>query len=116
MKLLFIQSTAPHGTVNAQEGLDAVLMGSAFSECTLLFLAEGVLQLLKDQDTHYLGLKDFSRTFGALRDYGVSRLYCHDQSLANYGISPSDLVIDIESVNDSQIRNLLSEHGKVLNF
>lgn len=116
MKLLFVQSKAPHGSVNAQEGLDAVLMGSAFSDCTLLFVGAGVLQLLKAQDTETLGTKDFARTFGALRDYGVSRIVADADSLTRYGLEANDLVIAVEPLKSTGIAELLRSHDKVLNF
>ena len=63
--------------------------GLPFSVCSLLFIGAGVLQLVRDQDTELLGIKNFSRTFGALPDYGVTevfllrkglkRLSAHDQ-------------------------------------
>lgn len=116
MKILFIHTSSPHGTVNAQEGLDAVLMGSAFSACSLLFIGEGVLQLLKGQDLSLLGTKDFARSFGAMRDYGLSRIYCDQQSLNKYGLTNDDLVIDIAPLDVSAIQGLLQEHDKVLSF
>lgn len=116
MKLLFIQTTSPHGSINAQEGLDAVLMGSAFSTCTLLFTGDGVLQLMKDQDTAGTGHRNFSKAFGALRDYGVNDVYCRQSSLQQYGISEPDLVIDITPIDDAGIRQLLVDHDRVLTF
>jgi sulfur relay (sulfurtransferase) DsrF/TusC family protein len=44
--LLFVLTSAPHGRINAQEGLDALLMGSAFADCSALFLGDGILQLI----------------------------------------------------------------------
>ncbi|MBT4491984.1 MAG: sulfurtransferase complex subunit TusC [Gammaproteobacteria bacterium] len=116
MKLLFIQSAAPHGSISAQEGLDALLMGSAFSECSVLFTNEGVLQLIQNQAPDELGTKNFSLTFGALRDYGVSQIFCRQSSMQRYGLNASDCVIDVEVVNDDVIRQLLNEHDKVHNF
>ena len=115
--LLFIHSTAPHGTINAQEALDAVLMGSAFTTCTLLFINEGVLQLVRDQSPTTLGLKNFSLTFGALNDYGVTGIYCRKDSMEKYQLAISDLVIDgVVLVDDEGARNLIDTHNKVLNF
>jgi tRNA 2-thiouridine synthesizing protein C len=116
MKLLFIQSKPPHGSINAQEGLDAVLMGSAFSDCTLLLTGEGVLQLIKSQDPTDLGTKDFARTFGALRDYGVNNIYADAASLERYQLSAADLVIEVETLAASEAAALIASHDKVLNF
>jgi tRNA 2-thiouridine synthesizing protein C len=114
--LLFIQSTAPHGTINAQEGLDALLMGSAFTQCTALFTGPGVLQLVRDQQPDALGFRNFSLGFGALKDYGVTRVYCREDSLHQFDLKPEDLVIPIEVLSEKAIQELISEHDKVLNF
>ena len=116
MKLLFIQTCAPHGNINAQEGLDAVLMASAFVECCLLFTAEGVLQLVKDQSTAELGIRDFSKTFGALRDYGVKEIYCRSNSMQRYGLEQDDLLLDAAFIDDQGIRQLIRNHDQVLTF
>ena len=116
MKLLFIQTGAPHGSINAQEGLDALLMGSAFTQCSLLFTAEGVLQLVKDQATSDLGTKDVSKTFGALQDYGVEDIYCRSSSLQRYGLTPRDLLLDPIIIDDNKTQALIKEHDQVLTF
>ena len=116
MRLLFIQTSAPHGRINAQEGLDALLMGSAFAECSLLFTAQGVLQIVKEQSTAGLGIKDFSRTFGALGDYGVKEIYCRSQSLRHYGLVQKDLMINTSVINDNEIYELFRLHDRMLTF
>ena len=54
-QILFVQGTPPHGSMIGQEGLDACLMGSAFADCALLFLGDGIFQVLGPQDTSTLG-------------------------------------------------------------
>jgi tRNA 2-thiouridine synthesizing protein C len=115
-QLLFIHTSAPHGTINAQEGLDALLMGSAFADCTALFLGEGILQLLSEQDTSQIGQKNFSRTFGALADYGVSKIYCSEEHLDKFGLSVSDLVIDVEALGNDEIAEMIANSEAILNF
>ncbi|MFT7257659.1 MAG: sulfur relay (sulfurtransferase) DsrF/TusC family protein, partial [Candidatus Azotimanducaceae bacterium] len=50
-KLLFVQSKAPHGSLQGQEGLDAILAGSAFVDCAVLFTGDGIYQILSLQQT-----------------------------------------------------------------
>lgn len=114
--ILFVQSQAPHGSVNAQEGLDAILMGSAFARCAVLFTNEGVLQVRSGQDTTSLGAKDFARTYGALKDYGVTDVYCSQQALDRLGLSREDLVIDVTPLDGTSMRELIESHDVVLNF
>lgn len=114
--LLFVHTSSPHGSIKAQEGLDALLMGSAFADCTALFLGDGILQLLKNQDTQQTGQKNFSLTFGSLQDYGVDKVFCSKTHLLNHDIDESDLVIDVTALEDKDIATLLASHDVILNF
>lgn len=116
MKLLFIMTAAPHGSVAAQEGLDALLMGSAFTECAVLFSGAGLLQLLNSQEPADLAMKDFARGFAALRDYGVNPIYVRSTDLSRYGLSVSDLIIEVETLDDNALPALLASYDKVVNF
>jgi len=114
--LLFIQQTPPHGSIVGQEGLDACLMGSAFADCALLFLGDGIYQISGSQDTQPLGVKDYSVSYGALPDYGVSKLYCRVQDLEARGLSLADLSMPLESLADDAIAQLIEDAAQVLTF
>lgn len=114
--LLFLLTHPPHGRIHAQEGLDALLMGSAFAVCNAVCLGDGLFQLLKDQQTHEAGLKDFSKTFGALQDYGVtSVMVCHED-MADRNVAAGDLVIDVTVIGRSDVAGLITNADQVLNF
>ncbi|MEX2487905.1 MAG: sulfurtransferase complex subunit TusC [Pseudomonadales bacterium] len=115
-RILFVQSRAPYGTLSGQEGLDALLMGSAFVECALLFLGDGIYQLLSNQDAAALGLKDYSVSFGALKDYGVQNLYCSESDLQHRVLETDDLVIPVTALDDAAIRELMASHDVILSF
>lgn len=115
-RFLFVQSRAPYGTLSGQEGLDALLMGSAFVPCTLLFLEDGVYQLLSDQKADALGLKDYSVTFGALKDYGVEDVYCSQTDLQGRALETDDLVIPVTPLDDNGIKDLMASHDVILSF
>jgi sulfur relay protein TusC/DsrF len=114
--LLFVLTSAPHGRINAQEGLDALLMGSAFADCSALFLGDGILQLVDKQDTTRSNQKNFSRTFGALVDYGVNKIFCSKAQLTAFGLDGPDLVIAVTPLSDEQVCSLLSADNLILNF
>lgn len=115
-KLLFVQSRAPHGSLFGQEGLDAVLMGSAFAECSLLLLDDGVYQILGRQDTTELGTKDYSVTYKALRDYGVETIYCSAADLARRGLDADSLLLPVNLLDDPAIAELMHNHDVIFSF
>ena len=114
--LLFIQHYAPHGKIQGQEVLDAALMGSAFAQCAMLFLGDGLYQLTKGHDTAELGVKDYSVSYGVLGDYGVSQVYCRTADLAARQLTTKDLVIDVQPIGDADIQSLITEAKQVLTF
>lgn len=92
-KLLYLNRKAPYGTSAAQESLDVVLIGAAFDQdVSVLFLDDGVYQLVRGQDPSGIGHKHFSATFRALGDFDVRRVYVDRESLSARGLVPGDLV------------------------
>ncbi len=101
-KFLYVNRRAPYGTIYALESLEVVLIGAAFDQAvSLAFIDDGVFQLAKGQDTKGLGVKNFSPTFRALGDYGVTKFYVERESLAERGLGEDDLMpITYEDEND----------------
>lgn len=101
-KFLYLNRKAPYGSIYALESLEVVLIGAAFDQkVCLAFVDDGVFQLAKNQDTKAIGIKNFSATYRALGDYGVTRFLVEQESLAERGLSVDDLMpITFEDEND----------------
>ena len=79
---MYVNRRAPYGTIYALESLEAILVAAAFDQdVSVVFLDDGVCQLKKNQDTTGIGMKNFSRTYGALDDYEVEKIYVEKESL-----------------------------------
>lgn len=116
-KLLYIFTRAPYSNACGQEGLDAVLAGCAFEqELSLLFVHDGVFQLLAGQDTDRTELKPYTRTFRALPDYGVDQFFVHDQSMRGRGISVAQLSVTAEQLDSAQVAGLIRQQYRVFTF
>ena len=114
--ILFVFSRSPHGSINAQEGLDALLMGSAFTTCSVLFVGDGLMQLISGQSTDELGTKNFSLSFGALKDYGVTNIACSKLDLIARDLNKDDFLIEVEPLDTAGMQTFIRNHVKVLNF
>jgi tRNA 2-thiouridine synthesizing protein C len=107
-KVLHVMRHAPHGTVYTYEGLEMILMMAAYElDLSVAFIGDGVYALKKDQDTTDIGIKGYARTFGALRDYDVRKLYVDRVSLEERGLGPDDLVIGAEVLESREIGRLM---------
>ena len=92
-KFLYVNRKAPHGTIYALESLEVVLIGAAFEQdVSLAFIDDGVYQLMRNQDTSQIGVKNFTPTYRALGDYEVNKIYIERESLEARGLSKDDLM------------------------
>lgn len=92
-KFLYVNRKAPYGTVYALESLEVVLIGAAFDQdVSLAFLDDGIFQITKGQDTDGIGMKNFSKTYTALGDYEVTKIFVEKESLEERGLTLEDLL------------------------
>ena len=92
-KFMYVNRKAPYGTIYAWESLEVVLIGAAFEQdVTLAFVDDGVYQLVKNQNTTELGIKNFSPTYSALGDYDVNKIFVEKESLEARGLTIDDLM------------------------
>ena len=92
-KFLYINRKAPHGTIYALESLEVVLIGAAFEQdVSLAFIDDGVYQLKRNQDTGAIGTKNHSKTYQALGDFDVNKIYVERESLELRGLGVDDLL------------------------
>lgn len=128
-KFLYLNRKAPHGSVYALESLEVVLIGAAFEQkVSLAFIDDGVYQIVKGQNTKAIGAKNFAGTYRALGDYDVRDLYVEQESLAERGLSPGDLmeithdteqaedVASVKVVDRAAMARIMSEQDVILSF
>jgi tRNA 2-thiouridine synthesizing protein C len=128
---MYLNRKAPYGTIYAWESLEVVLIGAAFDqEVSLVFLDDGVFQLVKGQDTSGIGMKNFSPTYRTLGDYEVKNIYVDRDSLEARGLNQEDLVQiawedfeteeEIENIvqiiDADRVRALMDESDAVFSF
>lgn len=117
-KILFISRHAPYGSSLAKDALDAILAASAYEqELSLLFMDDGVFQLLAQQETNGIAQKSFSAILPALAFYEIDSIYLHKESLEQRHISSADLAIENATILDSAaVRRLLNQQDQLLSF
>jgi tRNA 2-thiouridine synthesizing protein C len=117
-KILFISRQAPYGNSIAREALDALLAASAYDQdLSLLFMDEGVFQLLREQNPKAIHQKNLGASLQALELYGIEKIYVHSESLEKRGLEKSELSLeDIETLNSEQIKQLMVQQDQILSF
>ena len=114
-RFMYVNRRAPHGTIYALECLEVVLVTAAFNQdVSVVFMDDGIYQLKKNQDTTGIGMKNFSRTYGALDDYNVEKIYVEKESLDARGLTADDLVIPVEVMAANELREIMAQQDVVI--
>jgi tRNA 2-thiouridine synthesizing protein C len=114
-RFMYVNRRAPYGTIYALECLEVVLIAAAFDQdVSVVFLDDGVYQLKKNQDTAGIGMKNFSRTYRALDDYDVEKIYVEKESLLARGLAADDLVIPVQVIAADELREVMAQQDVVI--
>ncbi len=109
--------SAPYSSQTAKEALDAVLTGAAFEiPLALLFMDDGVYQLLPEQDGTAINAKNLSSTLSVLPMYDVNNIYVEACSLSERGIDPRSLKLAVEVLDSAAIKALFADYDQILSF
>lgn len=113
--LLVVSRQAPWSSLAAREALDLVLAGGAFDlPLGLLFLDDGVFQLLENQQSSALQQKNLSANLQALPLFGVEALFVSSRSLQERGLGEGNLRMPLKALDDPQIRALFESYDQVI--
>ena len=117
-KILFISRHAPYGSSLAKDCIDALLAASAYNQIlSLLFLDDGVFQLLKKQEAKEIQQKNFSSMLPALELYDIERIYVLKDDLTSRGITPEDFsCINIKLLSHQEVQELIQQQDQLLSF
>ena len=108
---------SPYGSVYTAEGFRSIMGVGVFEmDVRVVFVDDGIYALVEGQDPAGLDMKSLGDGFPMLPDFGVTKFYVHDNSLAERGLTTDDLVMDVEVVNADAVARLLAECGTVLPF
>ena len=115
--LTYIFCSPPHSTSSGREGLDASLAASAYCEdIRVIFVGDGVYQLLKDQDTQHILSKGYAPSFKLMELYDIESVYICECSMKERGLVLSDFLIDGQLLDSTALSNQLQVADKVLTF
>lgn len=115
--VLLVTRRAPYGGTLARSALDTALAGAAFDRApSLLFLGDGVLQLLPGQDAAEIGTRTHGRVLESLPLYDIETLYVDCAALARHGIDAGALPPGAAVLDDAGLRRLFDGHDHILGF
>ena len=114
---MFVNRKPPYGTIYALESLEVVLIAATFDQdVSLVFVDDGVYELVKGQSSKAIGIKNFSPTYRALEGYDVEKLFVERESLEARGLTEKDLLVPVEVLSSAGMAALMAEQDVVLSF
>ena len=130
-KFMYLNRRSSFGTVYALESLEVVLITAAFEQdVSLVFIDDGVYQIVEGQNTDGISIKNFSKTYHALGDYEINKLYVSAESLEERGLTEEDLMPlvyededddweekpSVKIVSNAELSKIMSEQDVCLSF
>lgn len=113
--VLLISRQAPWAGIGAAEALDIALAAGAFDlPLSILFMDDGVFQLLDQQNPQQLEQKDLSANLQALPIFGIEQLYVSEQCLSERGLDNSSLVVAVDRLDNQQVQQLIRQYDYVM--
>ncbi|GAA4903633.1 sulfurtransferase complex subunit TusC [Ferrimonas pelagia] len=116
-QLAIVYRTVPHGNSKGREALDLTLLAASYEvETAVFFIADGIYQLLKNQQPGVIDSKDHIATYRALPMYDVEQIYICAESMQQRDIELTDLIIPAQPLEPEQLRQQLFQSKQVLTF
>lgn len=116
-KLLVVIRHSPYGSSLAKAALDLGLAAAAFEQVVdLLFLGDGVLQLLPDQNSHVLGVKNIGRQLASLPLYDIDSVYVDAHAAASYHLDLEKAPVAARPLDASEMQQLMASADHLLGF
>lgn len=108
---------APYGNTLARDALDVALTYAAFDQAvSLLFLDDGVLQLLPRQAADALAQKTIAKILQSLALYDIDKVYVDQAAMQLRGLDSQNCVLPVTPLDSAAIAELMHQHKIVLSF
>jgi len=108
---------SPYGSSLARAALDTALAAAAFEQpLKLLFLGDGVLQLLPDQDSSAVGIKNIGKLLSSLPLYDIESVYVDRESAQRYKLDLATSPVPAAALDSQGIRELMGSCDHLLGF
>ncbi len=116
-KIGIVMRHAPYGNNLAHEALDAALATSIYGQkLTLIFMGDGVFQLLHKQEGSAIHQKNLEKQMAALEFYDIEQIFVYKNSLDERQLKQDNLAINVTVIENSDLRQLLHKQDALLSF
>jgi tRNA 2-thiouridine synthesizing protein C len=115
--VLIVLRHSPYGSGLAKAALDVALANAAFEQAVdLLFLGEGVLQLMPGQATDKLGITSTGRQLASLPLYEVNSVYVDREAAEQYRMDLAKAPVATKVLDRREVHQLMNHYDHLLGF
>ena len=115
--IAIVLSRPPYGEAFSRAGIELALAAAVYDQrISLIFLGDGVWQLLDNQQPEALAAKHHSKPLNSLALYGIETLLVDQQALSERQITREEMPETAEILDREQIAELIDSADTVLNF
>jgi tRNA 2-thiouridine synthesizing protein C len=116
-KTLLILRRAPYGDSLGRAALDVALASAAFEQdISVLFMDDGVWQLLPEQEASAINHKSAQRTLASFGLYDINTFYVEKASLAMRNLDPAQLEGPVELIAGDKLASFIDSYEQLLSF
>ena len=114
--ILLVFRHAPYGNALAREGLEAALAcGAMGAKTSVLYINEGVWQLLEPQNSSAIDCKNQAAMTSALPLYDVDAIWVDEDSLKLRNLTSADINAG-KIIDCTRVQALLASSKRILSF
>jgi tRNA 2-thiouridine synthesizing protein C len=114
--ILLVFRHAPYGNALAREGLEAALAcGAMGAKTSVLYINEGVWQLVEPQNSSAIDCKNQAAMASALPLYDVDAIWVDEDSLKQRNLTNADINAGT-IINHPRVQALLTSSKSILSF
>lgn len=115
--VLIVIRHSPYGSMLGKAAIDIAMAAGAFEQApTLLFVGDGVLQLMPDQNTKASGHKSIAKHLASFPLFDIDSIFADAEACQHHGIDLQVAPCQAEMLNDDGIHSLMSNHQHVLSL
>lgn len=115
--LLVIVRHTPYGSSLGRTSLEVALTSATFDQTVgVLFMGHGVLQLLPEQQSDVLGVRNIAKLIASFPLYDLNNIHVEQAALEQHGLQKSDLMLEPELLSETAMQSLMRRYDHIVGF
>jgi tRNA 2-thiouridine synthesizing protein C len=85
-------------------------------ELSMVFIADGVWQLVREQNSEAIALKNLAKLYQVFEHFGCRTIYVEKKSLVKRNLTEQDLVVPVKIISARRLAALQKQQDIIINL